>query len=155
MKLKNMKMEDLELMSYTDLTYEILKETKKPLNTPTVFHKICDLLELTDSDFENKIGDYYTSLTIDKRFMMLDSGEWDLRENHVVETNLEDEITEEEDVEEDSEEMEKEDDESLDESEEIDTEDEDLDSTLEDDLEDTDDDMDDLSILNEEDLDAE
>ena len=137
MVLKDMKLEELELMSYTDLTYKILKEEKKPLNTPTIFHHICDLLGYSDQDFEDKIGDYYTSLTIDKRFIMLDSGEWDLRENHSVELNLEDEIVDEED------------------KDEMDVEDESLDSTLEDDLEDSDDDMDDLSILDEDDLEAE
>ena len=34
MKLKDIPVEELELMSYTDMTYMILKENKKPLNTP-------------------------------------------------------------------------------------------------------------------------
>lgn len=151
MKLKDMKLEELELLSHADLTYKILKEEKKPLNTPTIFHHICDLLEYTESDFEDKIGDYYTSLTIDKRFIMLDSGEWDLRENHSVAINMEDEIIDEEDNEEevDSTSEDEED------NEEIDVEEEALDSTIEDDLEDSDDDMDDLSILDEDELEAE
>ena len=137
MGLKDMKLEDLELMSYTDLTYKILKEEKKPLNTPTIFHHICDLLGYSNEEFEDKIGDYYTSLTIDKRFIMLETGEWDLRENHSVELNLEDEIVDEEENEEETE-----------------VEDDSLDSTLEDDLEDSDDDMEDLSILDEDELEA-
>lgn len=147
MKLKDMKLEDLELLSHTDLTYNILTEEKKPLNTPTIFHRICDLLGYNDTDFENKIGDYYTSLTIDKRFIMLDSAEWDLRERHSVEINLEDEISDEEESEEEIEESEQ--DEEIDE---MDVEEESLDSTMEDDLEDSDDDMDDLSILDEDEL---
>ena len=31
--------------------------------------------------FEDKIGDYYTSLTTDKRFLLVD-GLWDLRSRH-------------------------------------------------------------------------
>ena len=151
MGLKDMKLEDLELMSYTDLTYKILKEEKKPLNTPTIFHHICDLLGYPNEDFEDKIGDYYTSLTIDKRFIMLETGEWDLRENHSVELNLEDEIVDEEENEEETEESETDEEEN----EEMDVEDDSLDSTLEDDLEDSDDDMDDLSILDEDELEAE
>ena len=151
MGLKDMKLEDLELMSYTDLTYKILKEEKKPLNTPTIFHHICDLLGYSNEEFEDKIGDYYTSLTIDKRFIMLETGEWDLRENHSVELNLEDEIVDEEENEEETEESETEEEEN----EEMDVEDDSLDSTLEDDLEDSDDDMDDLSILDEDELEAE
>ncbi len=148
MKLKDMKLEDLELMSLADLTYKFLKEEKKTLNTPTVFHRICDLLGYTEADFEEKIGDYYTSLTIDKRFIMLESGEWDLRERYSLEINLEDEITDEEDTDEEIEESE-EDGEELDE---LDVEEDSLDSTIEDDLEDSDDDMDDLSILDEDEL---
>lgn len=148
MNLKDMKLEELELLSYTDLTYKILKEEKKALNTPTIFHKICDLLGYSEADFEEKIGDYYTSLTIDKRFIMLDSAEWDLRENHAVEINLEDEMNDEEVDEEESESLE-------DSEEEIDVEEDSLESTVEDDLEDSDDDMDDLSILDEDELDEE
>lgn len=151
MELKDMKLEDLELMSYTDLTYKILKEEKKPLNTPTIFHHICDLLGYSNEEFEDKIGDYYTSLTIDKRFIMLETGEWDLRENHSVELNLEDEIVDEEENEEETEESETDEEEN----EEMDVEDDSLDSTLEDDLEDSDDDMEDLSILDENELEAE
>lgn len=151
MGLKDMKLEDLELMSYTDLTYKILKEEKKPLNTPTIFHHICDLLGYSNEEFEDKIGDYYTSLTIDKRFIMLENGEWDLRENHSVELNLEDEIVDEEENEEETEESET----AEEENEEMDVEEDSLDSTLEDDLEDSDDDMDDLSILDEDELEAE
>ena len=45
MKLKDMTYEEIELLSYTDLTYLLLKENKQPMNTPTIFRKICDLLK--------------------------------------------------------------------------------------------------------------
>ena len=60
MKLKNMTKEELEVLSYTDLTELILKESKKPMNTAKIFKKICDLLELSDEEYASKIGDYYT-----------------------------------------------------------------------------------------------
>ena len=44
MKLKDMKKEELEVLSYTDLTEMILKENKKPMNTASIFKKICDYL---------------------------------------------------------------------------------------------------------------
>lgn len=54
------------------------------------------------STFEEKIGDYYTLLTTDKRFIMLEDGCWDLRSRHtsdkVLKVSIEDE--EEEDTEE-------------------------------------------------------
>ena len=108
MKLKNMPKEELELMSYTDLTEKLLKENKKTMNTPTFFRKICDLLGYSDDEYTSKIGDYYTSLTIDKRFVLLDNNEWDLRDHHSINLSLEDdddedEILDEEEIEEEPE----------------------------------------------------
>lgn len=144
MKLKDKSPEELELMSYTDLTYMILKEEKKTMNTAVIFRKICELLGLTEDDFSEKVGDYYTSLTIDKRFVMLENGEWDVRDNHAVEISLDDE-DEDEVSEEESEEIE--DDEELE---------EDIDTVIDDDdLDDNDDDLDDLAVLDEDELDSE
>lgn len=91
MKLKDMKKEELEVLSYTDLTEMIIKENKKAMNTAAIFKRICELLELTDDEYTNKIGDFYTSLTTDKRFILLDTAEWDLRDKHKVEIVLDDE----------------------------------------------------------------
>ena len=43
---------DLELMSYTDIAYEIIKEDKKQYNTPNLFREVCNLLELSEAEFE-------------------------------------------------------------------------------------------------------
>lgn len=144
MKLKKMSIEELELLSYTDLTYMILKEENKTMNTPTIFKKICELLGYSDEEFSEKIGDYYTSLTIDKRFIMLENGEWDVRDNHSVEISLEDdeeEMTPEEDEEEEIVEEE--------------TDEEDIDAVVDDELEDVEDDIEDLAVLDEDELDDE
>lgn len=133
MKIKDMTKVELETLSYTDLTYMILKENKASMNTPTLFRKICDLLEYSETDFENKIGDYYTSLTLDKRFVLLEDATWDLRENHSVELELDDEEESTEETEEEEEEEELE--ESLEEP-----------VSLDEDL-DTDEDLSDLSIV--------
>lgn len=130
MKLKDLTKEELKTLSYTDLTNMVLKESKKPISTPLIFKKICELLDYTESDYENKIGDYYTSLTLDKRFVLLDSHEWDLRERHKVQLDVDDE------EEADSEEMESEE-----------TEDEEELEELDDDIDD--DDLDDMSIVDE------
>ena len=146
MKLKNMSKEEIEAMSYTDLTYMLLKENKKPMNTAELFKKICELLELTEEDYSEQIGDFYTSLTIDKRFHMLESAEWDLMEKHKVELQIhdEDEEIESEEESEDEEETEDEQEENIDS----------LDS-LDDELDDVDDDTLDLSIVTEEELEEE
>ncbi|MBR3362711.1 MAG: DNA-directed RNA polymerase subunit delta [Bacilli bacterium] len=138
-KLARMKKEELELYSYTDLAKMIIKEEKKPLNTPTIFKKICDLLEMSDDEYTNKIGDFYTSMTTDKSFILLESGDWDLSDNHPKEVDLEDE-----DIEEDYEEID-EDNEPI--------EDDLSDGDTEDEMTEIDDDTDDeLTILTEEEL---
>lgn len=128
MKLKNISPEELELMSYTDITYMMLKESKKAMNTPTLFKEICNMLDLSESTFEDKIGDYYTSLTMDKRFVMLDNNEWDIRDNHSVEIVMDDEDEDEEveEIQEDIIEEEESEDTLYDDESEIDDEDEPL-----------------------------
>ena len=113
MKLKDMKKEELEVLSYADLTEMILKENKKAMNTPSIFKKICDLLELGEEEYTNQIGDYYTSLTTDKRFILLDSAEWDLKDKHKVEIVMEDDEDEDAIFEEESDEDEDLDDETV------------------------------------------
>lgn len=133
MKLNELTKEELKTLSYTDLTNMVLKESNKPMTTPVVFKKICDLLDYTESDYENKIGDYYTSLTLDKRFVLLDSHEWDLRERHAITLEVDDE----------------EEDEDLENEETEEQEEENIDEEVEDDL-DEEDDLDDMAIIDEE-----
>ena len=101
MKLKDMNITELKAMSYTDIAYMILKEEKKKINTPKLFKKICDLLGYTEEEYAAKVGDFYTSLTTDCRFIILDTAEWDLKDKHIVkETVDEDEDEESEEIEE-------------------------------------------------------
>lgn len=81
MSIKDLSKDELELYSHKDLTNMLLAE-KGAMNTVELFKEITTLLELPNSVFENKIGDYYTTLTTDKRFIMLEDGKWDLRDNH-------------------------------------------------------------------------
>lgn len=81
MSINNMTKEELELLSHKDITYLLLEENGV-MNTKDLFKQITDLLELPKSVFETKIGDYYTTLTTDKRFILLEDGNWDLRNKH-------------------------------------------------------------------------
>ena len=60
MNLENMKKEELELLSYPDLTEMVLKQEGGSLNTPTIFKKICDMLEYSDEDYQNKLREAFT-----------------------------------------------------------------------------------------------
>ncbi len=143
MSLKNMSKEELELLSNKEITNLLLEEKGKQ-TTPDLFKKIIKLLGLPESTFDNKIGDYYTSLTTDKRFILLDGGKWDLRSRHTSDkiVKVDDEEDEEEEEEEDIEEE---------------TNESDYDSieSDEDDLDDEDDDLKDLVVLDEDEMESE
>jgi len=146
MKLNKMTKEELELMPYTTIAELYLKENKKTMNTADLFKKICNLLELSESEYVDKIADFFQSLTTSKQFILLDDGTWDLKSNHSVKVNIED-IYEEKDEIDDEEELE---------DSEIDNEQEpdDIDALNDDDyLDDNDDDdLSDLTIVNDEEL---
>lgn len=82
MDVRKMSKEELELLSNKDITFYLLEGSKNSINTADLFREIIKLLELPESDFETKIGDYYTALATDKRFIMLEDGTWDLRSRH-------------------------------------------------------------------------
>jgi len=143
MSIKKMTKEDLELLSNKDLTNLLLEEKGKQ-TTPDLFKRIIELLELPSSTFDQKIGDYYTSLTTDKRFILLEDGTWDLRNRHTSDKilKLEDDEDDEE-IEEIKEEQEEE------------TEDFDSIDNDEDDIDDNDDDLKDLVVLDEDEIEEE
>lgn len=89
MNVRQMPLDELELLSYTDIAYELLKLDKKPKTTPALFGEVCKLLEISEDNMMEMIGDFYTSLTTDKRFLLLDSAEWDLKEAHSVKVVIE------------------------------------------------------------------
>ena len=91
---KKLTKEELELMSYNDITNMLLKKSPKS-TTLDLFTKIVDMLGLPKQTLESKIGEFYTALTNDKRFILLEDGTWDLKSNHktqnfAIEDDLED-----------------------------------------------------------------
>lgn len=143
MNIKKMSKDELELLSHKDITNLLLEEKGKQ-NTADLFKKIIKLLELPESTFDQKIGDYYTSLTTDKRFILLDDGKWDLRSRYTSDKIIKvDEIDDDEEEEEEVEE-------------EIETSDYDsIASDDESDLDDDDDDLKDLVVLDEDEMESE
>ena len=146
MKLSKMKKEELELLSYKDITVMILEE-KGPMKTLDLFNKIAKLLDLSESTVEKKIGDYYTTLSTDKNFLLLENGKWDLRSKHTSDKVLKAPDTDDEEEEE----------EEIEEKVEMDEDEEDYDNQIsdEDDFDDGDDDLKDLVVLDEEELELE
>lgn len=143
MKLSKMKKDDIELLSYTNIAKLYLEENKTTMTTADLFKEICKLLELSDSEYQDKIADFFQSLTTSKEFILLNDGKWDLKSNHKVKIVMDD-LYEEKD--EDNEDI------SLD-DEEIAEEDEY--NSIDDEEEYAEEDLADLTILNEDELDSE
>ena len=141
MKLKTITKEEIETLSFDDLAYIILKEKGKKMKTTDLFKTICELQNLDEKAYEEQIADFFTLLATEKRFIQLDKGCWDLRENHSIKIEQEedDELDEEiihNDIEEESEEN------YLDENKEIDDDE-------------TEDDLKDLVVIDENELEDE
>lgn len=147
MSINNMSKDDLELLSHKDIT-NILLEEKGAMNTKDLFKTITELLELPSKVFETKIGDYYTTLTTDKRFILLEDGKWDLRDRHTSDKLViaidEDDDADELDSQEEPDDMIEEDDEGS-----FDV------ATSDDEFDDSDDDLKDLVIMDEDELELE
>ena len=79
--LSKMSKENLEMLSYAKIAELYLKENKKPMNTADLFKEVCKLLELSDEEYQERIGDFFESLTTSKEFILLNDGNWDLRAN--------------------------------------------------------------------------
>lgn len=141
--LNKMSKDELELLSYTKIAELYLKENKTTMNTDELFKEICNLLQLSEVEYQEKIADFFQSLTTSKEFILLNDGKWDLKSNHSVKVDINDIYEEaEEETEEDSEVRE-------DEYE----EEENYDASLEDDY--SDDDLSDLTILDDSEIEEE
>lgn len=88
--------EQLEQMSYADVANLVLKENGKKMPIQNLFKEVIKIMNLPESYFENKIGDFFGLLSTDKRFIMLEKGFWDLKSNHSTKVVIEEDDDEEE-----------------------------------------------------------
>ena len=141
MKLKDLTPEDIDAMSYDDIALMILTETNKQMKINDLFKEVCKYARLSDDEYVEKLPAFFDVLTTDHRFIMLESGLWDLKTKHSTKIVID---NEEEDLIEDDIEVEEEPEEET--SEDIYSEDDDTD-----DISDDDDDLKDLVIIDEDD----
>jgi DNA-directed RNA polymerase subunit delta len=90
MDIRKMTKEELEELSYTDIAYYLLKEINKNISIHQLFEQIGELLDLSKKKIEDKIADFYTAISIDKRFIVLDAGMVDLRSRHSIKATVDD-----------------------------------------------------------------
>ena len=88
--LNKLSKEELELLSYAKIAEMYLKENKKTMNTADLFREVCRLLGLDDNEYQERIADFFESLTTSKDFILLSDGNWYLRANHSVKIDMND-----------------------------------------------------------------
>ena len=142
MNLKDIPKEELETMSYDEIAYLVLEQNGKKMKLLDLFKKVCKVLDLPEETVEERITDFFELLSINKKFILLKNGYWDLSTNHVQDMVVEDEEddTVSEELTEDDE------DSSMDMEDEEDNDDIFYDSSM-DDEDDDDDDLKDLVII--------
>lgn len=96
MKLNEIPKEELELMGYDDIAAVILQESGKKMKLQDIFKKVCKALDLPDSVVEDQLMDFFELMSINKKFIMLKNGYWDLQTRHKLDIVIEDEEDEEE-----------------------------------------------------------
>ena len=62
-----------------------------------LFNEVIDQLKLNKEEAENHLADFFSLLSTEKRFIQLEGGYWDLRENHTAKIELTD-LDDEEDL---------------------------------------------------------
>ena len=150
MGIKNLSKEELELLSNKDITFLLLEE-KGNQTTADLFKQIINALDLPKSTFDSKVGDYFTALSTDKRFILLEDGTWDLSSRHTSDkllSNIEDD-EDDEDIELDDKE------EDLDMMSDSDESDYDSTENEDDNFDDDNEDLKDLVVLDEDELELE
>lgn len=100
MSLKELNKDEIETISYDDLAYIILKDKKKKQTTLELFKKVCEIKNFDERVIEEKIADFFSLLLTDQRFIQLEKGYWDLKENHKIKINMEELDNDSEDEEE-------------------------------------------------------
>lgn len=99
MTIKSLSREELETMTYGEISEIILSEKGTKMKIVDIFKKICTLLGLSDQEFESKIADFFELISTDKKFIVLDKGYCDLRKKHTPTVVIEDDEDDEPELE--------------------------------------------------------
>ena len=88
--------------SMVEVGYELLLKKQSPQKFSKLWSETSEILGLDASEVENYISHFYTNLTLDERFVLLEDNTWDLRERqsfdkvHIDMNDIYSEIDEEE-----------------------------------------------------------
>lgn len=88
--------------SMVEVGYELLSKKQGPQKFNKFWGEVSEILGLDSSEADEYISDFYTNLTLDERFVLLEDNTWDLRERqsfdkvHIDMNDVYSEIDEEE-----------------------------------------------------------
>ena len=88
--------------SMVEVGYELLEKKQGPQKFNKFWNEVSEVLGMDEVEAEEYISDFYTNLTLDERFVLLEDNTWDLRERqsfdkvHIDMNDVYSEIEEEE-----------------------------------------------------------
>ena len=96
--------------SFIDYAYDVLKASNQPLTFKEIFERACELgeIKISQSELTSRISSFYTQLSTDGRFTLLEDKKWDLVARYAYDdVHKKDEFEDDDDdIEEDEEEKE-------------------------------------------------
>lgn len=138
MKLNEIPKDELELMGYDDIAALVLQETGKKMKLRDIFKKVCVALGLPEEVIDERLVDFFELMSINKKFIMLKNGYWDLQSRHKLDIVIEEDDDEDDELIEDE----------IEEENEIEAEDEDIFYDKDDETDDVvDDDLSDFVVI--------
>lgn len=85
LNIRELSQEELQEESFVDLAFALLEETHETKLFLEIVEEVEKLLGLTREDSKPKLGQFYTDMNIDGRFLILGENRWGLREWYPVE----------------------------------------------------------------------
>lgn len=88
--------------SMVEVGYELLEKKQGPQKFNKFWSEVSEVLGLDEIEAESYVSDFYTNLSLDERFVLLEDNTWDLRERqsfdkvHIDMNDIYSEIDEEE-----------------------------------------------------------
>ena len=88
--------------SMVEVAYELMQKKQGPQKFGKFYEEVAALLAMSEEEADQNISKFYTKLTLDERFVLLEDNTWDLRERqsfdkvHIDMNDIYSEIEEEE-----------------------------------------------------------
>lgn len=72
-------------MSMVDVAYDLMSKKRKALNFHKLWKEVSEIKGYTAEEKEERASLFYTSITLDGRFITIGENQWDLRSRHKFE----------------------------------------------------------------------